>query len=169
MPRPDTKESLIQEITKERKALEKFLTTLTPEQMTAPGALGGWTVKDVLAHLAEWEQMCLGWYAAGLRGENPRLPASGYTWAQTPALNQKIYEKHHNRPLEDILAWFDESHRQIFALVEQLSEDDLTVPGRFPWTKQNSLISYLTSATSSHYRWARTEMRKRLAKTTAYK
>lgn len=164
MPRPITKDSLIQEIKKERGALEKFLSSLTPEQMTTPGALGEWSVKDVLAHLAEWEQMFLGWYNTGLEGERPHMPAPGYTWAQTPALNQKIYEKHRDRPLEDVLAWFAESHRQIYALIEQLSNDDLTIPGRFPWTKQNTLITYLVSATSSHYHWAHTEMRKRLKK-----
>lgn len=29
-----------------------------------PGVVGDWPVKDVLAHLVAWEQMCLGWYEA---------------------------------------------------------------------------------------------------------
>lgn len=34
-----------------------------------PGVWGeGWTVKDLFAHLTEWEQMLLAWYNAGLAG-----------------------------------------------------------------------------------------------------
>ena len=75
MPRPTTKDQLLSDIYKERQALEQFLATLSPEQMTLEGIVGFWAVKDVLAHLLEWEQMVLGWYGAGLRGEPPHVPA----------------------------------------------------------------------------------------------
>ena len=88
MPRPTSKTDLLAAIEKERSALETYLETLTLEQMTDPGIVGEWSVKDVLAHLIEWEQMVLGWHAAGLRGETPELPAPGFKWNQTPALNQ---------------------------------------------------------------------------------
>jgi len=58
-----------------------ILATLTPEQMTRPGALGDWSAKDVLAHLYEWEQMVLGWLAAGQRGQTPSVPARGTSGA----------------------------------------------------------------------------------------
>ena len=135
MPRPVTKESLIQEINKELGALEKISGDAhTRTNCPSPVHWVTWTVKDVLAHLAEWEQMCLSWFTAGpARAREPaNSPPPGYNWAQTPALNQKIFEKYHDRPLEDILTWFAESNRQIITLVEQLSEEDLVTPGRFP-------------------------------------
>jgi hypothetical protein len=59
MPKPTNKEELLIDIHKEWAKLENFLASLTPEQMTQPGAIGDWSPKDVLAHLAGWQQMCI--------------------------------------------------------------------------------------------------------------
>lgn len=163
MPKPINKSELLAESQAEYEALEGFLAGLTPEQMAQPGALGEWAVKDVLAHLLEWQAMFLGWYAAGLRGETPRLPHPDYKWNQTPALNQMIFEKHCARPLDEILAEFRASHQQTMALAEELSEDDLFTAGRFPWANPHRMATFFTSTLGSHYRWARTGIRKSLA------
>ena len=160
MPRPTTKLTLIDEMKTERLALENFLATLSPDQMIQPGALGEWSVKDVLAHLIEWEQMFLGWYAAGLRGENPPVPAIGYNWGQLPALNKAIYKKHRERSLEDVLQQFQASYQQTLALVESLPGDDLFVRGLYPWMNQNNLAAYIHANGGAHYKWAREGIRK---------
>ena len=162
MPRPTTKAQILSESRKEHDALEQFLASLSPAQMTQPGLVGDWSAKDVLAHLIEWEQMVLGWYAAGLRGETPALPAEGYKWSQLPTLNQRIYEQHRDRSLADVLEGFRTSYHQIMALAESLSEEELFTPGRYAWARTNALASYIVSCTSSHYRWARTELCKGL-------
>jgi uncharacterized protein (TIGR03083 family) len=162
MPRPTSKQDLLVAIDKEREALEALLETLTPEQMTEPGVVGAWSVKDVLAHLIEWEQMVLGWHRARLRGETPELPAPGYKWNQTPELNQMIYEKHRNRALDDVLAQFGDSHQEILSVIQALSSEELFTAGQYAWTKKNTLGTYFVSATSSHYLWARKEIRKGL-------
>ena len=75
------KAELLQEIGVERSRLDALLEQLTPRQMTQGGAtLAGWSVKDILGHLIGWQQMNLDWYAAGLRGETPEMPAPGLTW-----------------------------------------------------------------------------------------
>jgi hypothetical protein len=162
MPRPTTKDELLAAIDKERGELETLLATLTPTQMTEPGIVGDWSVKDVLAHLIEWEQMVLGWHAAGLRGEIPELPAPGFKWSQTPQLNQQIYEKHRDRPLDEVLDQSQASHKEILGIIQGLSNEDLFTPGHYAWTKKNALGTYMVSATSSHYLWAGKEIRKGL-------
>ena len=160
MPRPTSKKDLLAAIEKERGALETFLETLTPEQMNEPGVVGEWSVKDVLSHVIEWEQMCLGWYKAGLRGEVPALPALGFKWNQTPQLNQHIFEKHRDRSLDDVLTQFHASHREILGVIQGLSNEALFTAGHYAWTNKNTLGTYMVSATSSHYLWARKEIRK---------
>ena len=162
MPRPTSKDDLLTAIEKERGALETLLETLPDEQMTDPGVVGDWSVKDVLAHLVEWEQMVLGWHRAGLRGETPEIPAPGFKWNQTPQLNQHIYEKHRNRPLDKVLEQFGTSHQEILGVIQALSNEELFTAGQFAWTKKNTLGTYMVSATSSHYLWARKEIRKGL-------
>lgn len=160
MPRPTSKTDLLAAIEKEREDLEIYLETLDPNEMTKSRIVGEWSVKDVLAHLIEWEQMVLSWYAAGLQGENPKIPAPGFKWNQTPALNQQIFEKHRDRRLEDVLAQFDASHKEILGVIQGLSNEELFTVGQFSWTKKNTLGTYFVSATSSHYLWARKEIRK---------
>ena len=164
MPNPTTKGALLASIRTEWGALEEFLATLTPQQMDVPGVIAEWSVKDVLAHLAEWEQLLLVWYQAGLRGEIPPLPAPGYSWAQMDDLNQKIYEKYCERSLEDVLAYFRASHLQVLEAVQAMTDDELFTPGRYAWTKQNALAAYVVPCTSEHYDWARQEMLKGLKK-----
>ena len=162
MPKPTTIKDLLSDIQKERDALEQFLATLSPEQMIQWGAIGDWSPKDVLAHLAEWHQLCLDWYNAGLHNETPHLPAEGFKWSQMPALNHKIFEKYRDRSLVYVWDFFRSSHQQILDIVEGANEEELFKPGYFSWTKSSSLSSYVIPCTSEHYRWARTAMRKSL-------
>ncbi len=162
MPRATSKQELLQAIAKERAALETYLDSLTDQQKVVSGVVGNWSVKDVLGHLIEWEQMCLGWYLAGLRDETPPLPAPGFKWNQTPALNQQIFEKHSDRALDDIQRQFHDSHLEILAVIQGLSNEQLFKPGQYRWTGKNTMGTYFVSATSSHYLWARKEIRKGL-------
>ncbi|MFN2323278.1 MAG: ClbS/DfsB family four-helix bundle protein [Trueperaceae bacterium] len=158
MPRPTSKRDLLAAIEHERAKLDAALDVVAPERMLEPGVVGEWSVKDVLAHLYEWEQMALGWYRAGLIGEVPELPAPGYTWRATPQLNRAIFEKHRDRPLDEVMVAFHASRREILGVIESLSDEDLFTSGRFAWTRKNALGAYFVSATSSHYLWARTRI-----------
>ena len=163
------KQALLGEIHVERAALDETLALLRPRQMTKSGVTrGGWSVKDVLAHLVEWQRMNLGWYAAGLRGETPAMPAPGFTLRELPALNAMIYRKHHGRSLEAVLRDYRSYHERVVALIEALPEKDLVTLGRFSWTgKSWTLSDYLRASTAAHYLWARTRIRRwwrRLAK-----
>ena len=159
MTRPTSKAQLTAEIAKEYRALEGDLAVLSPARMTAPGVVGEWSVKDVIAHLYEWEQMCLRWYEAGKRGETPKTPSDEFTWRQTPELNQQIYQKHRSRPLEEVMQMFRAAHQQMVDAVREMSEEELFAPKRYAWTRTSTLGSYVTSATCSHYAWARKEIR----------
>jgi len=164
MSKPTTKEQMLEEIDQERNALEEFLRSLTPDELVRPNILGPWSVKDVMAHLLEWEQMLLGWYKAGLRGKLPEKPAPGFKWNQLPELNQQIYEKYCDQSLQEVQRQFRASYRQIIKTLHGLPEEDLFTPKRFAWTERHALLAFILPNTSSHYRWARTEMQKAMKK-----
>jgi hypothetical protein len=156
------KRELLNEIHRERTALDNALASLTPRQMTMAGVTkGGWSVKDVLAHLVEWQQMNLTWYAAGLQGEKPAMPAPGFTLRELPRLNAVIYRKHHHRPLQAVLHDYRSYHERIVALIHVVSDTDLVTLGRFSWTGPSwTLSDYLRASTAAHYLWARTRIRR---------
>jgi hypothetical protein len=142
----------------EHEALEQYLETLSSDQKTQPGVVGHWSAKDVLAHLLAWEQMCLGWYRAGKEGQTPHTPAKGFTWKETPELNQLIYEQYRDQSLEDVLKLFRASYQEMLNAVEAMSEEELFTPRYYRWTNTTTLASYVTSSTCSHYSWARKEI-----------
>lgn len=109
-----------------------------------------------------WHTLMLDWYAVGMKGGKPEMPAAGYTWATTPALNRTIHARYGATPLRKVRALFDRSHAELMALIERHTEAELFTKKRYPWTGSTSLGAYLVSATSSHYDWALTLIRKGL-------
>ncbi|NOT03577.1 MAG: ClbS/DfsB family four-helix bundle protein [Anaerolineales bacterium] len=164
MSKPTTKPQIIETAQKERAALEELLATLTPEQMTKPNVIGEWAVKDVLSHLFEWEGMVMKWYAEGVKGKIPAVPSEEYNWGQLPQLNQAIFLKHRDKPLAEILKTLKASYQKILKTIEAIPETDLFTRKIFKWANNNPLAAYFVSATSSHYRWARTTIRKAIKK-----
>jgi hypothetical protein len=160
MPRPTTKAQLLEAMQSEHAALDKVLAALTPEQMTSVSHATQWSIKDVLVHLTAWEQMCLGWYKAGRRGQTPHLPAEGFNWAQIPALNRQIYEAHRASPLAEVRQQYHASYQHMLKTVQAIREEELFTLRLYAWTNKNALAAYFISATSSHYVWARKEVRK---------
>ena len=156
------KTALLSEVRRGRTALDATLALLTPRQMTTGGVTrGGWSVKDMLAHLVEWQQMNLDWYAAGLRGEKPAMPAPGYTWQELPRLNRMIYRKHHRRSLQAVLRDYRTYHERVVALIETVAEADLVTLQRFSWTGPSwTLSDYLRASTAAHDLWVRTRIRR---------
>jgi hypothetical protein len=47
-------------------------------------------------------------------------------------------------------------------VIDYIPEKELFTRSQYAWTKNNLLAAYFTSATSSHYRWARGEIRKKV-------
>jgi hypothetical protein len=154
-----TKEELLQSIKGTRERLEKKFSKLTPEQMIWPGSMDDWSVKDILAHLVDWEQRLIGWYEAGLRGEVPETPAPGLSWRDLPKLNQAGYERHKSEPLEDVLEQYWKSYQECLVLVGGMTEQEIFTPNFYAWTGTSTLLTWIVANTSSHYNWARRNIR----------
>lgn len=156
------KQALLSEIERERDALDNTLALVTPRKMTQAGVTrGGWSVKDILAHLAEWQRMNLECYAAGLRGEKAPMPAPGFTLRELPRLNAMIRRKYHRRSLQAVLRDYRSYHARMIALIEALPDVDLVTLGRWSWTGPSwTLSDYLRASTAAHYLWARTRIRR---------
>ena len=146
---------LLEAIEREHATFVHLVESLPSRSYTKAGVWGdGWTIKDLCAHLAEWEQMFLQWYRVGQEGCEPAVPAAGYKWNETPQLNKAIWRKHRDKSWRKVREEFDSSYEEILSLARQLEEDELLTPGFFPWTKKLPLMTYVAANTSSHYRTA---------------
>jgi hypothetical protein len=122
MPRPTNKKMLLEQIQKEHQTLLDRISSLSEEEMIQHHEGVGYAIKDVLTHLSAWEQLVLGWYRAGVKGEQPHLPLEGYNWRQIPELNQMFYQRDRQKPLADVLRDFHASYAEILTTVQTIDE-----------------------------------------------
>ncbi len=146
------KAQVLEAITSERNHLDSLIAPLSDAQLCQPGLAGGWSVKDVLAHIAAWEKRCLDGIETGLRGGTPIWPEAGYTWQDTDRLNEETFQENKDRSLEDVQTESRKSYEQFLALVERLSDEDLNDPQRFPWTEGESILAFIADNSYNHYR-----------------
>ena len=112
-------------------------------------------IRDVLIHLYEWHQLALDWVQAN-RISNTSLPflPAPYTWKSYGDMNTQFWKKHQATTYTESRRMLSESHREMIALIESFSNDELFTKAYFDWSGTTSVGSYLVSATSSHYDWA---------------
>jgi len=156
MARPTNKAQLLQLSKKNFDLLMEFIESLPEEEQNAefPHGTMNRNIRDVLMHLHHWHLMMIDWYAAGMQGEKPDMPAKGYTWKTTPELNRWIWEKYTDTPPAAAKNNLKSSFMQVRSLIEKHNDEELFEKKRYKWTGTTSLGAYLVSATSSHYDWA---------------
>ena len=146
MGRAMTKDQIVAAIRTERQHLEETLSLFSEEQMQEPLFTGGWSVKDILAHIVFWEQRTLRGIRASLRGEAPP-PIKGIV----DTINKRVYEENHDRPLPDVTSDFHHSFREFIEQVAALAEDDMADPLRFAWTRGKPLRNWIRVDSQYHY------------------
>ncbi|MBI9049315.1 MAG: ClbS/DfsB family four-helix bundle protein [Anaerolineaceae bacterium] len=160
MPRPTNKKMLLDLMQKEHQKLVNQIEQLSEEIILHHSQITGYAIKDVLAHLTAWEQLCLGWYQAGIKHKPPQLPHPGYTWRQIPELNKMFCERDSHKTLAEVLNDFHVSFDEILKTIQNIDEEEMFTPEIYSWTNKNAMGTYFVSATSSHYVWAQKEVKK---------
>ncbi len=154
MPRPKTKEELLEASHEEFEKLLSLIEPLSETVILKPGACEQWSIKDIFAHLYAWHNLYMTWYMEGMAGKKPQMPSPGYTWKTTPALNESIYQKYMDTSLNEVLENFKESHSKVLEIINSHTNEELFTKKRYAWTGSTSLGCYTVSCTSSHYDWA---------------
>jgi hypothetical protein len=142
MPTVQTKAQLIEKMIECRAGLEKVVSKVTPDAMDQPGVVGEWSAKDVLAHVAHWQELHMGWWAAAQAGETPEVPAPGITWKELDKLNQQIFLAHRDQASEDVLWYLRETFRRFMAVIEATAEEDLFKAGLVSFTGNATLARW---------------------------
>ncbi len=106
---------------------------LTAAQLQAPVLDGGWSVKDVLAHLAFWDGRLLHAVepeggAQAFRLAPPLIADIPWDEQWLETVNARIYAVNRNRTLDDVRAEFDATRRRLLAVAASLSAHDVYDP-----------------------------------------
>lgn len=153
MPRPKTKLDLLDLSEENFNKLFEYIENLNNEEQERAFPEGSLNrnIRDLLTHLHHWHLMILEWYAIGMSGQKPSMPAEGYTWKDLPALNLWINKKYKDYTLPKAKSLVNQSYNDVRKLIEQHSDQELFTKKRYKWTGTTSLAANLISATSSHY------------------
>ena len=107
-----TRADLVTAIQVERRRLEQNLARINPASFCDPNVCGPWSIKDLLAHLAAWEQTFLRWYEAREQMVERQEPEEVRTMKAIHAYYQQLYELYQDWRLDDVLRFFHQSYSQ---------------------------------------------------------
>ncbi|MGD0004112.1 MAG: ClbS/DfsB family four-helix bundle protein [Anaerolineaceae bacterium] len=128
--------------------LEKLFDNLSEEQMLAPRLHGGWSGKDLLAHLGFWEQRMAAYCQMLLNGETPMETVGQFA---VDEINAATFAEHHDQALDGVRRFERQSFQRLLALAEQASQADLLDPQRFAWLKGATLGAWIEGNSYGHY------------------
>lgn len=122
---PTAAEDVLEQVHAARAEIEAIIDHLSREQMTEATDEGGWTIKDHLAHIAEWQRRGLAaiegrppWEAFGIERER-------YEQLDIDGINAILYERNKDRPVEEVITDFRKTQEKVVLTLEQMNEDDL--------------------------------------------
>lgn len=94
MPAIASRRDLLAEIDAEHARLSALIDRVPPSLWKSSRVnTAGWSLKDVLAHVADWAECCDGWCTLGDTLTDMTPPAAGFKWSETRELNHAIYLK----------------------------------------------------------------------------
>ncbi|MEO9029122.1 MAG: DUF2087 domain-containing protein, partial [Ktedonobacteraceae bacterium] len=111
------KRTLLNTISTEHARFETLVTPLSETQLCAAIFDEQWSIKDIMAHIAVWEQLCTCWLEEFLRGVTPQ-PSERLDNES----NNRIYREHRDRSLAEVQNLFYSAHQQFLSQVNLLAQ-----------------------------------------------
>ena len=119
MPK-DTREpgEILDHINTARVALTSAIYGLSEADLIRPGAVGTWSVKDVMAHVGRWEETAFEVLSAHLRGEKITED-----YRDALAYNDKWEAELQALPLQEAIQLFETAHYHFLRLLSSLAPE----------------------------------------------
>lgn len=149
---PENRHELLKILVTEHLQWEALLGTLSEDQYLERVGDSQLTVKDLLAHIIDWEQRMIHWINESYAGIVPQRPAPGMTWDDLDKLNQQTYLANKDRALDEVMAASEESYSRALDLIQNLTEEDLFDGSRFAWRQGDPLWHMVAANTWWHYK-----------------
>lgn len=166
MGRRRSRTAIVERLRRERERLEATVAAVDTARMAQGGVVRRWSVKDVLAHLADWEEHMLAWVEAARRGEPVPGPEEGLGWNELKLFNERVYARHCDRSLDEVLRYFRSTHARFMALVATMPDDELLDRRRYSFLGSQAVYDWLV-VYAEHDAWGTRRIGEWMATTTA--
>lgn len=159
---PTSKAELLERMRTRRAEWDALIGQIPETVLTQPVMSESWSVKDLMAHVAAYEN----WMAAQIRAANegraptnrelygvddPPAALSGADGWDLDRQNAAIYAQHKDVPLSEVREFAARAFHDLLAAVEGVSEDDLARPGAQSWTGDATLLAMVPEEACGHY------------------
>lgn len=147
-----------------RKELLESLHGVPEEDKVRPNAVEKWSIKDLLAHIASWDEEVLRVIQAFAMQAEPRYSYVISERNDFSAWNSEQVEQRKERTPEQIEAEFRNSRRDLIQVVEGLTDQVLMRPKMTPWGKVRSgfdLLNEMVEHDAEHTKDVRSWRKKR--------
>ncbi len=134
-----TKEDMLAKLAESRRDLHRATQGLSGEEMTQVQVEGVWTIKDVLGHIASWEEICL----EPLRRYADGDPFKVEAIKDYLNVNEELVTRKQNTPLDAILDELDAIRQELAATASKLSAEQWEQRVLFPWGDEGAVAEML--------------------------
>jgi hypothetical protein len=134
-------------------AFERLLTPtrgLRPALLEEPMRPGGWSLKDLAAHLAAWNSLCI----RALEEINQGRSFDWTPYNDFDAHNRAAVERRHAQPLKHVLSELRITHSTLMEAVRRVPDDRLYDHGAIPVWLGEIVLDHYAHHTPSVEAWA---------------
>lgn len=137
---------ILDDIRRDYVRLDTLLGTLSEDQLTTPNVNDSWSVKDNIAHLSAWHRRLI----ANLQAvKERRKPPDLWESDDLDEVNAIIYQQNKDRSLTDVQAELHATYRDVVALIESMSNEELNRP--LDWLDGQPVSVSIAGNTYGHY------------------
>jgi hypothetical protein len=150
-----SKEALIKRIESSYNELQLAYQSFDEVAMLDPLGEGDWAIKDILAHIASWEDILVRFHIGGEPFEQViELDGARYRETTFDEVNDHLYERYKELSLEHAKALLEETHARVIKVLDSFPEDQLhQAHPQLSIGEYSSLnwIDYIVANTYEHY------------------
>jgi hypothetical protein len=139
MGTPISKKQLLAELNDENASWQALLDEIGEANMTQPEVAGGWSIKDIVAHLTVWRQRTVRRIQATLKHEASFTTPWPPELREDDEINAWIYEANRDRPLTDVLSDSRAVFQQLTNAIDAFSDNEFQDLARSEWLDGESL------------------------------
>ena len=148
---PRDKADLLDRIQREWLALITLIDPLTEGQLLELDA-GGWSIKDNLAHLTEWERFVINNQFEGQAAPVAlNIEAATLATLDEAGMNAVLLQRNQARPLAEVLADLHQTHARLLGALDNVSYSDLLTPTRSVGPNVEPRLLWVINNTYEHY------------------
>jgi len=126
-----------------RARLLEAVANLSEAERLDQNAVGVWSAKDVIGHLADWERLIL---AAARHMNDPAQPAVLPPTGGLDGLNETMAAKHAAQPWPEVYQHLTATRQALDEFLASLAPDAWKQRGPFPWPDQGTLAELIGGA-----------------------